>query len=243
MSDIEIKTLQQEILNLEQDVKNVENILESMKEKLTKLKDIACSKEAKKESSSMYKVLQDEKPSTIVRSNKGKVKVDRAFMEKEIRKHLDDPKMRGMVTTEEMLSFSKVAKNIEPSTDKKTKELTWKAETNDGHKIIYGTKLYRDKNYNHTGYEVDDHLVTVHTKTEKNGRAEVDGRSHPHHPIFNDFDFRSSALSGIIPQKPANEVKNSEIPIIEVSKTQFEKIKKTFANLKSNKSKEKDIKR
>lgn len=59
MSDIEIKTLQQEILNLEQDVKNVENILESMKEKLTKLKDIAWSKEAKKESSSMYKVLKD----------------------------------------------------------------------------------------------------------------------------------------------------------------------------------------
>lgn len=54
---------------------------------------------------------------------------------------------------------------------------------------------------------------------------------------------RGQGHQEFIPQKPANEVKNSEIPIIEVSKTQFEKIKKTFANLKSNKSKEKDIKR
>lgn len=241
MSDIEIKNLQQEILNLEQDVKSVENILESMKEKLTKLKDIAWSREAKKESSLMYKVLQDEKPSTIVRSNKGSVAVDRAFMEKEIKKHLGDPKMDGMVTTEEILSFSKVAKNVEPLTEKNPNEFTWKAETSDGHEIVYGTRFYRDKNNTHVGHEVDSHLVTTHTKTGKNERAEVDGRGLPHHPVFNDLNFRNSASSEIISQKPANEVKNSGISIIKVPKAQFEKLKKTFANLKSNKSKEKDI--
>ncbi len=63
------------------------------------------------------------------------------------------------------------------------------------------------------------------------------------HQEFNDRNCNNSAFVGIIPHKTANEVKNSEISILEVSKSQFEKIKKTFANLKSNKSKEKDIKR
>ena len=72
-----------------------------------------------------------------------------------------------------MLSFPKVAKNIDPLTDKKNKDFTWSAETN---------------------------LVTTHTKTEKNERAEVDGRSHPHHSMFNDFNFRSSASSESISQ-------------------------------------------
>ncbi|BAM12555.1 conserved hypothetical protein [Helicobacter cinaedi PAGU611] len=43
----------------------------------------------------------------------GNVVVDREFMEKEIHKHLNNPALRGMVTTEEMLSYPKVAKNVE----------------------------------------------------------------------------------------------------------------------------------
>ncbi|WP_232000198.1 hypothetical protein [Helicobacter cinaedi] len=49
----------------------------------------------------------------LVRSNVGNVVVDREFMEKEIHKHLNNPALRGMVTTEEILSYPKVAKNVE----------------------------------------------------------------------------------------------------------------------------------
>ena len=60
--------------------------------------------------------------------------------------------------------------------------------------------------YGSREYEIDgkdtNRLLTAHTKTEANQRmAEVGERSHPHHSIFNDSDFRKSANKEIITQK------------------------------------------
>lgn len=63
MSD---KELEQEILALENEVKRLEDstkeIIQSIKERIQNLKDIAWERESKKESSKMYKVLENEKP-------------------------------------------------------------------------------------------------------------------------------------------------------------------------------------
>ena len=114
----------------------------------------------------MYKVLENDKPSTIVRSNMGDVVVDREFMEKEIHKHLNDPALRGMVTTEEMLSFSKVAKNVEPEYDIRTKSYTWKVKADDESVLRYGSRAYQKDNRD------INRLLTAHSRTESNQRVE-----------------------------------------------------------------------
>ncbi|MCR6575253.1 hypothetical protein CINS5915_02570 [Campylobacter insulaenigrae] len=122
-------------------------------------------------------------------------------MNKEIKKHLDNPNLRGMVTTQEMLSFPKVAKNVEASNE--ARGYTWQVKANDENILVYGSRKYETNN------EKIHRLATSHSKTEQNERqAEVGGRSHPHHPIFNDFNFRKSA-ENIIPQenKPINDFK------------------------------------
>ncbi|WP_300827217.1 hypothetical protein [Helicobacter sp. UBA3407] len=194
MSD---KELEQEILALENEVKRLEDstkeIIQSIKERIQNLKDIAWERESKKESSKMYKVLENEKSSTIVKSNVGDVVVDREFMEKEIHKHLDNPALRGMVTSQEMLSFPKVARNVEAK--KEVRGYTWQAKANDDNNLIYGSRKYELDN------EEVHRLATNHSKTESNERmAEVDRRGHPYHPIFNDFNFRKSANNESIAQ-------------------------------------------
>ncbi|HFP7495452.1 TPA: hypothetical protein ACHDTB_001902, partial [Campylobacter jejuni] len=161
---------------------------------LQSLKNLLWDRQSKKESSQMYKVLKEDKTHTRVKSNVGDIKVDKDFMEKEIKKHLDNPNLRGMVTTQEMLSFPKVAKNVEAINE--TRGYTWQAKTNDEKILVYGSRKY----------EIDGEkihrLVTNHSKTETNERkVEMDGRSHPHHPIFNDFNFRKSTNENIITQK------------------------------------------
>lgn len=95
MSDKEKQDLQDKIIkDLESDIKKVENTLETMKEKLQYLKDLAWDRQSKKESSQMYKVLKEDKTDTRVKSNAGDIKVDKDFIEKEIRKHLDNPNLR-----------------------------------------------------------------------------------------------------------------------------------------------------
>lgn len=187
------KELQQEIKALESKVANMQDSLDSMQENLNclkdfirHLKDIAWDRDSKKESSKMYKVLENDKPSTIVRSNVGDVVVDREFMEKEIHKHLDNPTLRGMVTTEEMLSFSKVAKNIEPEYNPQQQGYDWKAKTNDENIIVYGNRKYikEDKKINR--------LLTAHTKTERGERG------HSHRQI-SDPNFHNS-VGETIPQ-------------------------------------------
>ncbi|TKX28898.1 hypothetical protein [Campylobacter estrildidarum] len=198
MSD---KELQKEILALENEVKQLETTINAIKQRIVNLKDIAWDRQSKKESSQMYKVLKENKTHTMVKSNVGDIKVDKDFMDKEIKKHLDNPKLRGMVTTQEMLSFPKVAKNVEASNE--ARGYTWQVKANDENILVYGSRKYETNN------EKIHRLATSHSKTEKNERqAEVGGRSHPHHPIFNDFNFRKSAEK-IIPQqnKSTNDFK------------------------------------
>lgn len=170
-----IKNFKKNIKNLEFSVKNAQSILNLMKEKLTYLKDIAWDRNSKKESSSMYKVLNDEKKYTKVKSNVGEVKVDRKFMEKEIKKHLDDPALRGMVTSQEMLSFPKVAKNVDANFNPQQQGYDWEVRANDGAKIVYGERDFGE------GHK----LLTSHSKTERGERG------HSHRQI-NDPDFHNS---------------------------------------------------
>ncbi|EAJ1622389.1 hypothetical protein CT510_07005 [Campylobacter upsaliensis] len=194
------KKLRQEILALENEVKELEKTLGAIKQRLLNLKDLAWDKQSKKESSSMYKVLKEDKTHTMVKSELGNIKVDKDFMEKEITKHLDNPNLRGMVTTKEMLSFPKVAKGVEA--DKETRGYTWRVKANDGNILVYGSRKYEFDN------EKIHRLATTHSQTERNERkAEEDRRGHPYHPVFNDLNFRKSANEKIISQ---NQIKENE---------------------------------
>ncbi|MFY4766531.1 hypothetical protein ACOTVC_06680 [Campylobacter sp. GB48] len=175
MSD---KELQQEILSLENDVKQLEATIDVIKQRITHLKDIAWDRQSKKESSQMYKVLKEDKTHTRVKSNIGDIKVDKDFMDKEIKKHLDNPNLRGMVTTQEMLSFPKVAKNVEAKYNPRQQGYDWSVKANDGNILKYGE---RDFGKGHR-------LLTAHSKTERGER----GHSHRE---FNDLDFHNSVES------------------------------------------------
>ncbi|EAI8273260.1 hypothetical protein M2I41_001451 [Campylobacter coli] len=180
MSD---KELQKEILALENDVKQLEATINVIKKRITHLKDIAWDKQSKKESSQMYKVLKEDKTHTRVKSNVGDIKVDKDFMEKEIKKHLDNPNLRGMVTTQEMLSFPKVAKGVEAEYDERYQGYSWKTKANDGSILNYGE---RDFGKGHR-------LLTAHSKTERGERGQL-------RQEFNDRDFHNS-VENIIPQQ------------------------------------------
>ncbi|WP_245945851.1 hypothetical protein [Helicobacter didelphidarum] len=144
----------------------------------------------------MYQVLEENKPSTLIKSNTGNIVVDKAFMEKESKKHLDNPKLRGMITKEELLSFPKVAKNVESEYNPLHKDYTWKVKADDGNTIVYGSREYEINGKD------TNRLLTAHSKTDSDERvSEVDGRGHPHHSIFKDFNFRKSDTT-IIPQNP-----------------------------------------
>ncbi|EAL7692286.1 hypothetical protein DVJ02_04820, partial [Campylobacter coli] len=177
------KELQKEILALENDVKQLEATINVIKKRITHLKDIAWDKQSKKESSQMYKVLKEDKTHTRVKSNVGDIKVDKDFMEKEIKKHLDNPNLRGMVTTQEMLSFPKVAKGVEAEYDERYQGYSWKTKANDGSILNYGE---RDFGKGHR-------LLTAHSKTERGERGQL-------RQEFNDRDFHNSVES-IIPQQ------------------------------------------
>lgn len=190
MSD---KELQQEILALENDVKQLETTITAIKQRIHNLKDIAWNRQSKKESSQMYKVLKEEKESTQVKSDVGDIKVDKDFMEKEIKKHLDNPNLRGMVTTQEMLSFPKVAKNVKPDIDKRTKNFTWKVKANDESVIRYRSREFIKNNEN------INRLLTTHSETEYGERQDRDERGQLRRE-FNDRNFLRPAEK-IIPQQ------------------------------------------
>ena len=194
------KELEQEILALENEVKRLEDstkeIIQSIKERIQNLKDIAWERESKKESSKMFKVLENEKPSTIVKSNIGNVIVDKEFMQKEISKHLDDTALRGMVTTEEMLSFPKVAKNVEAEYEERQQGYTWKVKADDESILNYGER----------DYGKGHRLLTAHSRT---GRGE---RGQPHRE-FNDRNFHNPVTESIAQNKTslANKVDSDNL--------------------------------
>ena len=223
------KDLQNKILELESYVKetkkNITRAEENIKQcekAIQALKDLAWDKQSKKESSSMYKVLKEDKTHTRVKSNVGDIKVDKNFMDKEIKKHLDNPSLRGMVTTKEMLSFPKVAKGVEAEYNKLHKSYTWKTKANDGNTIRYGSREYNNTN----------RLLTAYTETGYNERQEQ-GRGEqgqPHH-LIKDLNFLRPA-NDIIPQKTAKEVKAQFSQ--EQIKTMQEAVKKASQKLKEN---------
>ncbi|WP_334092493.1 hypothetical protein [Helicobacter typhlonius] len=205
MSDKEKQDLQNKILELEnyvketkQNIAKAEENIKQCEKAIQALKDIAWERESKKESSKMYKVLENEKSSTIVKSNVGDVVVDREFMEKEIHKHLDNPALRGMVTTEEMLSFPKVARNVGAEFNPQYQGYTWKVKADDEKTLIYGEREY----------EIDGkdthRLLTNYSESEKGQRkkikAGVGERGHSHRQI-NDPDFLRPADESIAQNK------------------------------------------
>lgn len=199
MSDKEKQDLQNKILELEnyvketkQNIAKAEENIKQCEKAIQALKDIAWERESKKESSKMYKLLENEKSSTIVKSNVGDVVVDREFMEKEIHKHLDNPALRGMVTTEEMLSFPKVARNVGAEYEERQQGFTWKVKANDGSIINYGER----------DYGKGHRLLTAHSRTERGERGQLRRE-------FNDRNFHNSANESIT-QNKTNLTKVSE---------------------------------
>lgn len=195
----EILALQQEVLDLENKAKTIEETIGAIKQRVQNLKDIAWDRQSKKESSQMYKVLQNEKTHTQVKSDVGNIKVDKDFMEKQTKKHLDNPNLRGMVTTAEMLSYPKVAKNVGAEYNTEHKDFTWKVKANDGNTIRYGSREYQDTNKQNV-----NRLLTIHSETEYGERKERGGDGQTKSalpPLFNDSDFRKSANKEIITQK------------------------------------------
>ncbi len=65
--------MQQQISSIEKDIKNlkktINNVIDLIEQKLIYLRELTWDRDSKKESSKMYKVLENDKPSTIVRSN------------------------------------------------------------------------------------------------------------------------------------------------------------------------------
>ena len=210
--------IQQQINSIEKDIKSlkkhINNALDVLEQKLIYLRELTWNRDSKKESSKMYKVLENDKPSTIVRSNVGYVVVDREFMEKEIQKHLDNPALRGMVTTEEMLSYPKIAKNVEAEYNAEINDHTWKVKANDESVLAYGSREYvkDDKEINR--------LLTAHSKTERGERTQRQADRVSSATYFNDPDFRGSA-SAIIPQSSNNDEETYMIPNQNTSHTHF----------------------
>ncbi|WP_334090146.1 hypothetical protein [Helicobacter typhlonius] len=191
MSDKEKQDLQNKILELEnyvketkQNIAKAEENIKQCEKAIQTLKEIAWERESKKESSKMYKVLENEKSSTIVKGNVGDVVVDREFMEKEIHKHLDNPALRGMVTTEEMLSFPKVARNVGAEFNAEYQGYNWRVKANDESIINYGER----------DYGKGHRLLTAHSRTERGERGQ------PHRQI-NDLNFHNSANESIAQNK------------------------------------------
>lgn len=190
----EKEKLQEQVSILQQYVNEAKEILEKNKKTIEKmeqvlenLKDIAWDRQSKKESSQMYKVLQNDKAHTQVKSDVGNIKVDKDFMEKQTKKHLDNPNLRGMVTTEEMLSYPKVAKNVKAEYDNFHKSYTWKVRANDGSTIRYGSREYQDTNKQNV-----NRLLTTYSETERGQReikkTGVGEQGQPHH-LINDLNF------------------------------------------------------
>ena len=190
----EKEKLQEQVSILQQYVNEAKEILEKnkttiekMEQVLENLKDIAWDRQSKKESSQMYKVLQNDKAHTQVKSDVGNIKVDKDFMEKQTKKHLDNPNLRGMVTTEEMLSYPKVAKNVGAEYDNFHKSYTWKVRANDGSTIRYGSREYQDTNKQNV-----NRLLTTYSETERGQReikkTGVGEQGQPHH-LINDLNF------------------------------------------------------
>ena len=200
----EIAILESQLEDIQKSIRALQLSLDSTKKTLQNFKDIAWDRDSKKESSKMYKVLENDKPSTIVRSNVGDVIVDREFMEKEIHKHLDNPALRGMVTTEEVLSFSKVAKNVEAEYNAEINDHTWKVKANDESVLAYGSREYikDDKEINR--------LLTIHSKTDVGGRMQSQADRVSSATYFNDPNFRGSA-SKTIPQNTPKTTSNKKI--------------------------------
>ena len=210
---MENEKLKQELIELE---KSVDEFYIKIKEKIQNLKDIAWDKQSKRESSSMAKVLQGNKPYTKIKTKNGKVMIDKNFMEKEKNKHLDNPNYRGAITTEELLSFPKVAKNVEPKKNLRQQGRDWKVLANDGNEIIYGERTYKNEN----GKKIS-RLLTAHSKTERDERGQL-------HQEFNDRNFHNSVSDNIIPNSDKN---SNEIEEVNLLKESFdEKIKELKNN-------------
>lgn len=179
MSD---KELENKILELESYINEAKKSIEKCEKTIKYLKDIVWDRQSKKESSKMHKVLENTKPYTMVKSNVGDIKVDKEFMEKETKKHLNNPNLRGMVTTEEMLSFPKVAKNVDAEIDKRINNYTWRVKANDESILRYGSREYEIERKN------INRLLTNHSETEY-GERQGRGEQGQLRREFNDRDF------------------------------------------------------
>ncbi|WP_297194404.1 hypothetical protein [uncultured Campylobacter sp.] len=100
-----------------------------------------------------------------------------------------------MISTKEMLSFPKVAKNVRAKYNTEHKDFTWRVKANDGNILIYGSREYIQN------IKKINRLLTAHSKTEYGERREKGGDGQTKSalpPLFNDSDFRKSTDDVIV---------------------------------------------
>lgn len=231
MSDLEKQELQNKIIELEnyvqetkQNIAKAEENIKQCEKVIESLKDIAWDRQSKKESAQMFNVLQGEKESTQVKSNVGDIRVDKDFMQKEIQKHLDNPALRGMVTTQEMLSFPKVARSVEAGFNAEYQGYNWRVKADDESILNYGERYYGK------GHR----LLTAHSRTERGERGQ------PHRQI-NDLNFHNSVNESIAQNDDKTNQKEFSTEQIKSMQGAVKKASQSL-NLSKN-TKNKDIER
>ncbi|WP_273337401.1 hypothetical protein [Campylobacter avium] len=219
----EKKQVKAKITELENYVKEAKENIQKCEQVIEALKDIVWDRKSKKESSQMYKVLKDDKTYTQVKSNVGDIKVDKDFMQKEIKKHLDNPKLRGMISTKEMLSFPKVVKNVRAKYNPQQQGFDWKVRANDDSLLVYGERDYGD------GHR----LLTAHSKTERGERG------HSHRQI-KDPDFHNSVTEILTNSKNESQAKSREQELDEF-RAKLKEVSKKIKDDEKTKNLNKDI--
>ena len=226
------------ITELENYVKEAKENIQKCEQVIEALKDIVWDRQSKKESSQMYKVLKDDKTYTQVKSNVGDIKVDKDFMQKEIKKHLDNPKLRGMISTKEMLSFPKVAKNVRAEYNTEHKDFTWRVKANDGNILIYGSREYMQN------IKKINRLLTAHSKTEYGERREKGGDGQTKSalpPLFNDSDFRKSTDDVILTNSKNESQAKSREQELDEFRAKLKEVSKKIKYDEKTKNLNKDI--
>lgn len=97
-----------------------------------------------------------------------------------------------MITTDEVVSFPKVAKNVKPKYDKRTKNYTWKALADDDSVLRYGSREYA------VNEQKTHKVITTYSET-KYGERQDRGEQGQIRQEFNDRDFLRLASKDIIP--------------------------------------------
>ena len=215
MNDAKSAVIIEQILALEQEATKAKESIMNIENKIKYLKDILWDKDSMQESKLMREVIDGKRESVDIQTNIGNVKVDSEFVKQKATKHFDNPQLRGMITTDEVVSFPKVAKNATPKYNKLHKDYTWKVKADDNSVIRYGSRKYEKDN------KQVSRLITTYTETERGERKTtgVGEQSQPRH-LINDFD----SLRPVSKANPTTNTTKSQIASEAQSKPKIRRV-------------------